>query len=68
MVALIYLSFLFRKKHLAPFLPSHPVINSNKDSTAQPFGVVSAAPFGSPLILPISWSYIKVTTSPLFAN
>jgi len=48
------------KKHLAPFLPSHPVINPITDSSSQPFGVVSAAPFGSPLILPISWSYIKM--------
>ena len=27
---------------------------------AQSFGVVSAAPYGSALILPISWAYIKV--------
>ncbi|XP_057374547.1 glycine dehydrogenase (decarboxylating), mitochondrial-like [Daphnia carinata] len=48
------------KKHLAPFLPTHPVIDPLAGNSAQSFGVVSAAPFGSPLILPISWSYIKM--------
>lgn len=50
------------KKHLAPFLPGHPVINPlefpNADDSS--YGVVSAAPFGSSAILPISWSYIKL--------
>lgn len=47
------------KKHLAPFLPSHPLVpcGGAKDTS---FGTVSAAPFGSSLILPISWSYIKM--------
>lgn len=48
------------KKHLAPFLPTHPVIDPLAGNSSQSFGVVSAAPFGSPLILPISWSYIKM--------
>lgn len=51
------------KAHLAPFLPSHPVINPIRDlggAKNQSFGVVSAAPFGSSAILPISWAYIKV--------
>jgi len=44
--------------HLQPFLPSNPVapvagLNSSND-------VVSAAPFGSASILPISWSYIAL--------
>merc|ERR1711872_897559 len=30
---------------------------------AQPFGVVSAAPYGSAAILPISWAYIKMMGS-----
>jgi glycine dehydrogenase len=44
-------------KHLAPFLPGHPVIETGgkKAITA-----VSAAPWGSPEILPISWAYIRM--------
>jgi glycine dehydrogenase len=38
------------KAHLAPYLPGHP-------STGGGEGPVSAAPFGSPSILPISWAY-----------
>ncbi|MFS4438775.1 aminomethyl-transferring glycine dehydrogenase [Paracoccaceae bacterium GXU_MW_L88] len=38
------------KAHLKPFLPSHPL-------TGGAVGPVSAAPFGSPSILPISWAY-----------
>ncbi len=41
------------KDHLAPWLPGHHV---NGDST----GVVSAAPYGSALILPITWMYIRM--------
>lgn len=48
------------KAHLAPFLPSHPVVNPLGDTGNKSFGVVSAAPFGSSAILPISWAYIKV--------
>jgi len=55
------------KAHLAPFLPSHPVIATGSEVTmgkgAKPFGVVSAAPFGSAAILPISWAYIKMMGS-----
>jgi glycine dehydrogenase len=46
------------KKHLAPFLPNHPL-----DTTAGPKsgpGPVSGAPFGSANILPISWAYIRM--------
>ena len=39
------------KAHLIPFLPGHPETDG-RDFT------VSAAPFGSASILPISWSYI----------
>lgn len=54
--------FFFRKAHLAPFLPSHPVVDPLADlgDKAHSFGSVSAAPFGSSAILPISWAYIKV--------
>ncbi|XP_025837519.1 glycine dehydrogenase (decarboxylating), mitochondrial-like, partial [Agrilus planipennis] len=45
------------KKHLIPFLPGHPVVNPHSAATAGP---VSAAPFGSSAILPISWAYIKM--------
>jgi len=47
------------KKHLAPFLPSHPV-TPPVGATSASFGTVSAAPYGSGLILPISWAYIKM--------
>jgi glycine cleavage system protein P-like pyridoxal-binding family len=41
---------------LAPFLPSHPVIDVFRDSESnQSFGTISAAPYGSSAILPISW-------------
>lgn len=43
------------KKHLVPFLPSHPVVNIFGDSDNQSFGTISAAPYGSSAILPISW-------------
>ena len=46
------------KSHLAPFLPSHPL-----DALAGPAtgpGPISAAPFGSASILPISWAYIRL--------
>lgn len=50
------------KKHLIPFLPSHPVVapQSSRGERTHPFGVISAAPYGSSAILPISWSYIKL--------
>jgi glycine dehydrogenase len=45
-------------KHLAPFLPAHPVVPL--DMGAQANSAVSAAPWGSPSILPISWMYIRM--------
>jgi glycine dehydrogenase len=42
------------KAHLAPFLPGHPAV----DNGTAPVGPVSAAPFGSASILPISYAYI----------
>ena len=49
------------KSHLAPFMPNHSVINvpgTNIDN-----GAVSAAPYGSAAILPISWAYIAMMGS-----
>jgi glycine dehydrogenase len=43
--------------HLAPFLPDHPVVPLGIE---RPCGTVSAAPWGSPSILPISWAYIAM--------
>ncbi|XP_006740872.1 glycine dehydrogenase (decarboxylating), mitochondrial [Leptonychotes weddellii] len=48
------------KKHLAPFLPSHPIISVKPSEDDRPVGTVSAAPWGSSSILPISWAYIKM--------
>ncbi len=45
------------KKHLAPFLPSHSVVKSGGE---RGITAVSAAPWGSPSILPISWMYITM--------
>jgi len=53
------LLYVYSKHHLAPFLPTHPVIQP-LGSTNKSFGSVSAAPYGSALILPISWAYIKM--------
>ena len=44
--------------HLTPFLPSHSVIPSNDSSDA--ISAVSAAPWGSAGVLPISWSYMAL--------
>jgi glycine dehydrogenase len=43
--------------HLAPFLPGHPVVPQPGRGS---LGAVSAAPWGSASILPISWVYIKM--------
>jgi glycine dehydrogenase len=48
------------KSHLSPFLPSHPVIKTGGELG---IGPISAAPFGSANILPISWAYIKMMGS-----
>ncbi|HEX4046310.1 MAG TPA: aminomethyl-transferring glycine dehydrogenase [Elusimicrobiota bacterium] len=42
---------------LAPFLPGHPLV---KTGGAKAIGPVSAAPWGSASILPISWMYIRM--------
>ncbi|NKR61026.1 aminomethyl-transferring glycine dehydrogenase [Rhodococcus hoagii] len=43
------------RSHLAPFLPGHPMAPELGDC-----GPVSAAPYGSASILPITWTYIKM--------
>uniref|UniRef100_A0A667Y4C8 glycine dehydrogenase (aminomethyl-transferring) n=1 Tax=Myripristis murdjan TaxID=586833 RepID=A0A667Y4C8_9TELE len=51
------------KAHLAPFLPSHPVVPMQSVNTSSSLGTISAAPWGSSAILPISWAYIKMMGS-----
>ncbi|OBY87736.1 glycine dehydrogenase (aminomethyl-transferring) [Pseudomonas sp. AU11447] len=46
------------KKHLAPFVANHPVIRIEGPNPLN--GAVSAAPWGSASILPISWMYIAM--------
>ncbi len=46
------------KAHLAPYLPDHPVVDGVGGDAS--IGAVSAAPWGSPSILPISWAYIAM--------
>ncbi|GAB6023860.1 hypothetical protein CHUAL_008599 [Chamberlinius hualienensis] len=50
------------KAHLTPYMPSHPIINplAHLGTKANSFGAVSAGPWGSSSILPISWAYIKM--------
>ncbi|MCH8807891.1 MAG: aminomethyl-transferring glycine dehydrogenase, partial [Planctomycetes bacterium] len=52
---------------LAPFLPAHPLQDSGfgvqgsaSSSKTSAVGPVSAAPYGSPSVLPISWMYIAM--------
>jgi glycine dehydrogenase len=63
------------KAHLAPYLPGHPLAqrpNTLAGGTSLPElvegppahkHVVSAAPYGSPSILPITWAYIRMMGS-----
>lgn len=44
--------------HLAPYLPNHPCRAEAGPATG--YGPVAAAPFGSALILPISYAYIRL--------
>lgn len=46
------------RAHLAPYLPTHPLHPdaARREGT----GAISAAPFGSAGILPISWAYIRM--------
>ena len=50
------------RSHLAPYLPDHPVVDG-VNPVADPsgtVGTVSAAPWGSAGILPISWAYVAM--------
>lgn len=46
------------KSHLREHLPGHALVGASLDMPDQ--GAVSAAPFGSASILPISWMYIRL--------
>ena len=48
------------KAHLTDFLPNHPIVSVGGDNG---IGPVSAAPWGSPGILPISWAYVAMMGS-----
>ncbi|WP_314147545.1 aminomethyl-transferring glycine dehydrogenase [uncultured Leifsonia sp.] len=54
------------KAHLAPFLPGHPLaqdvthVLASGGRVEHGGGPVSAAPYGSPSILPISWAYVRM--------
>ncbi|GGM45706.1 glycine dehydrogenase (decarboxylating) [Microbacterium saperdae] len=50
------------KAHLAPFLPAHPLAQRAEHAGGFVFegGAVSAAPYGSAGILPISWAYVRM--------
>ncbi|MDO4783761.1 MAG: aminomethyl-transferring glycine dehydrogenase [Propionibacteriaceae bacterium] len=45
------------RAHLAPFLPNHPVVTAGPETS---YGPVSAAPYGSPGVLAISYGYIAM--------
>ncbi|WP_062215974.1 aminomethyl-transferring glycine dehydrogenase [Streptomyces sp. NBRC 109706] len=45
------------RAHLAPYLPGHP---AQPDAGPEGSGPVSAAPWGSAGILPISWAYVRL--------
>ena len=46
------------RSHLAPYLPNHPLAPEAGPATG--IGPVSAAPYGSAGILPISWAYVRL--------
>ncbi|QAY73558.1 glycine dehydrogenase (aminomethyl-transferring) [Agromyces protaetiae] len=50
------------KAHLAPYLPGHPLAQraDHAGGYVHGGGPVSAAPYGSPSILPISWAYVRM--------
>ena len=50
------------RAHLAPYLPSHPM--HPEPEKRDGIGPISAAPYGSAGILPISWAYIRLMGGP----
>jgi len=46
------------RSHLAPYLPSHPMHPDPAKRAG--IGPISAAPYGSAGILPISWAYVRM--------
>ena len=46
------------REHLAPYLPNHPL--DDECGPASGPGPISAAPYGSAGILPISWAYVRM--------
>jgi glycine dehydrogenase len=46
------------REHLAPYLPSHA--QHPEEAKRQGIGPISAAPYGSAGILPITWAYIRM--------
>jgi len=50
------------KAHLAPYLPSHPLAQRAEHAGGFVFdgGSISAAPYGSASVLPISWAYVRM--------
>jgi glycine dehydrogenase len=49
--------------HLARFLPAHRMLPGTPETAPEHIGPVSAAPYGSASILPISWMYITMMGS-----
>jgi glycine dehydrogenase len=54
------------RKHLAPFVSDHPLVEGVNPAAkgGETIGPVSAAPWGSASILPISWAYIAMMGAP----
>ena len=54
------------RQHLAPYLPDHPVVQGVNPAAGSEgtIGTVSAAPWGSAGVLPISWAYISMMGGP----
>lgn len=50
------------RAHLAPYLPSHPM--HPVPGRREGIGPISAAPYGSAGILPISWAYVRMMGGP----
>ncbi len=50
-------------RELAPFLPGHPQGPAAWGGDEDRIGAIAAAPYGSPAILPISWSYVRMMGS-----